>query len=191
MAADNVTGTDSHGQIVAHRTWNGTGAAWSAPVLDVAGSTTVGAGRPGMPTVVPTSDGKWLMTYEYWGGGDNVRYKVAASPLSFFSVGGAAGTGVGSLPVTAGSGAVAQGGSPVLTRLPNGRIRLGERVRVEHRRVGAGQHQLGRVLQPRPDLPAGQRPGRGDRRHRHHPVRRRRLRQLGRRVRQAGQPQER
>jgi len=122
MAADNATGTDSHGQILAHRTWNGTGAAWSAPVLDVAGSSTVGNGRPGMATVVPTSDGKWLMTYEYWGGGDNVRYKVATSPLSFFSVGGAAGTGVGSLPVTAGSGALAQGGSPVLTRLPNGRI---------------------------------------------------------------------
>jgi hypothetical protein len=122
MAADNATGTDSDGQIIAHRTWNGTSAAWSAPVLDVAGSTTVGDGRPGMATVVPTSDGKWLMTYEYWGGGDNVRYKVASSPLTFFSVGGAAGAGVGTLPVTAGSGAPAQGGSPVLTRLPDGRI---------------------------------------------------------------------
>ena len=28
---DNDTGTDSHGQILAHRTWNGTSAAWSAP----------------------------------------------------------------------------------------------------------------------------------------------------------------
>jgi hypothetical protein len=122
MAAGNATGADSHGQILAHRTWNGTSAAWSAPVLDVAGSATVGDGRPGMATVVPTSDGKWLMTYEYWGGGDNVRYKVATNPLRFYAVGGAAGTGVGSLPVTAGSGALAQGGSPVLTRLPDGRI---------------------------------------------------------------------
>ena len=33
-----------------------------------------------MANVVPTSDGKWLLTYEYWGGGDNVRYKVADRP---------------------------------------------------------------------------------------------------------------
>jgi hypothetical protein len=128
-AANNSTGTDSHGQIIAHRTWNGTSSAWSTPVVDVPGTTTtstgqseIGGGRPGMATVVPTSDGQWLMTYEYWGGGDNVRYKVSASPLTFFSSGGAVGTGVSALGVTAGSSAVAQGGSPVLTRLPNGRI---------------------------------------------------------------------
>jgi hypothetical protein len=129
LAANNGTGTDSLGQILAHRTWNGRSAAWSAPVLDVAGTTTtatgrseIGGGRPGMATVVPTSDGKWLMTYEYWGGGDNVRYKVSSNPLNFYSVGGAAGTGVTSLGVTAGSGRLALGGSPVLIRLPNGRI---------------------------------------------------------------------
>jgi hypothetical protein len=129
LAANNGTGPDSHGQIIAHRTWNGTSAAWSAPVVDVAGTTTtstgqpiLGGGRPGMPTVVPTTDGRWLMTYEYWGGGDNVRYKISSNPLNFFSVGGATGTGVTSLPVTAGSGALSGGGSPVLIRLPNGRI---------------------------------------------------------------------
>jgi hypothetical protein len=128
LASNNTTGADSHGQIIAHRTWNGSSAAWSTPVVDVAGTTTstgqteIGGGRPGMATVVPTSDGKWLMTYEYWGGGDNVRYKVSSNPLNFFSVGGAAGTAVSTLGVTAGSGALAQGGSPVLTRLPNGRI---------------------------------------------------------------------
>ncbi|MEU7871773.1 RICIN domain-containing protein [Dactylosporangium sp. NPDC049140] len=123
VAPNNTTGADPGGQVIAHRTWNGTGA-WSAPVLDVAGGTGtyLGGGRPGMPNVVPTSDGKWLMTYEYWGGGDNVRYKVSGNPLNFWSAGGDAGTGITSLPVTAGSGAITTGGSPVLLRLPNGRI---------------------------------------------------------------------
>jgi hypothetical protein len=35
-----------------------------------------------------------------WGGGDNVRYKIANDPLHFFSVGGTAGTGITSLAVT-------------------------------------------------------------------------------------------
>jgi hypothetical protein len=129
LASNNSTGADSLGQILAHRTWNGSTSAWSAPVVDVAGTTTtstgqsvIGGGRPGMATVVPTSDGQWLLTYEYWGGGNNVRYKVSSNPLNFYSVGGAAGTGVTSLGVTTGSSTLALGGSPVLTRLPNGRI---------------------------------------------------------------------
>jgi hypothetical protein len=128
--ADNGTAGDSHGQVVAHRTWNGnTAAAWSAPVLDVAGLTQnvggvnqIGGGRPGMPNVVQTSNGQWMLTYEYFGGGDNVHYKVSPNPLTFFSVGGAAGTNITALAVTAGSPAVAPGGSPVVIRLPDGRL---------------------------------------------------------------------
>jgi hypothetical protein len=127
---NNATAADAGTQILAHKTWDGVSSSWSNAVVDVSGTTVVspagtseiGGGRPGMTTIVPTTDSKWLITYEYWGGGDNVRYKVSSSPLTFRSTGGAAGTGVGTLPVTPGSGGLAQGGSPVLMRLPNGRI---------------------------------------------------------------------
>lgn len=127
---DNATATDSHGQILAHRTWSGTSAPWSGAVVDVAGTTVgmgggkteIGGGRPGMTNVVPTTDGKWLLTFEFWGGGDNVRYKVARDPLHFYSVGGAAGMGISTLPVRAGSRTLSQGGSPVLVRLSGGRL---------------------------------------------------------------------
>lgn len=123
----NGTATDSHGQILAHRTWDGRRAAWSAPVVDVAGltqdmgggKTEIGGGRPGMANVVRTTDGKWLLTYEYWGGGANVRYALSDSPLTFRD---AAGNAVTSLPVDAGSGPLATGGSPVIVRLPDGRL---------------------------------------------------------------------
>jgi hypothetical protein len=119
---NNTTATDSGGQILVHRTWSGTGG-WSSPVVDVSGDTSVmgggkteiGAGRPGMTNIVPTTDGKWMLTYEFWGGGNNVRYKIASSPLQFFTVGGTDGTNISSLPVSSGSGAPAQGGSPVLS----------------------------------------------------------------------------
>jgi len=130
MRADNGTAADSHGQVIAHRTWNGNpGSPWSAPVLDVAGLTQsvaganqIGGGRPGMPNVVQTTNGQWLLTYEYFGGGDNVHYKVSSSPLNFFAVGGAAGANITALPVTSGSPALATGGSPVVIRLPDGRL---------------------------------------------------------------------
>ncbi|MFI6510369.1 RICIN domain-containing protein [Streptosporangium sp. NPDC050855] len=130
MRGDNATAGDSHGQVIAHRTWNGnTASPWSAPVVDVAGLTQnvggvtqIGGGRPGMPNVVQTTDGRWMMTYEYFGGGDNVRYKISSNPLDFFSVGGAAGTDITALPVTAGSPALTTGGSPVIIRLPDGRL---------------------------------------------------------------------
>jgi hypothetical protein len=125
----NATGPDSHNQILAHKTWNGTSAAWSSPVVDVAGlnetaggKTFIGGGRPGMTTVAPMSDGKWIITYEYWGGGANVRYKIANSPLDFRSVGGQAGSEIGGLPVASGSRGLSTGGSPVLIGLPDGRI---------------------------------------------------------------------
>lgn len=126
----NATTPDADTQILAHRTWDGVSSSWSGPVVDVSGTTVtnssgyseIGGGRPGMTNVVQTSDGKWMMTFEYWGGGDNVRYKIAGDPLHFYQVGGAAGTGITSLPVTSGSAALSQGGSPVLLRLPNGRI---------------------------------------------------------------------
>ncbi|MBR7838981.1 RICIN domain-containing protein [Actinospica durhamensis] len=128
---NNATTPDPDLQILAHRTWSGSSStAWSSPVVDVSGTTVtnssgyteIGGGRPGMTNVVETSDGMWLMTFEYWGGGDNVRYKLSSNPLDFYAVGGTAGTGISSLPVTSGSSALAQGGSPVLLRLPNGRI---------------------------------------------------------------------
>jgi hypothetical protein len=129
LAADNATGPDDGGQILVHKTWNGTSATWSQPVVDVAGDTwtfngssRIGGGRPGMTTVVPTTDNKWLITYEYWGGGANTRYKIASNPLQFAGVGGAAGAGVNGLPVTSGSAALAGGGSPVTIRLPDGRL---------------------------------------------------------------------
>ncbi len=122
----NTTATDSGGQVLVHRTWSGSGA-WSAPVVDIPGTTVdlgggkseIGGGRPGMTNVVPTSDGKWLLTYEYWGGGANVRYRLADNPLEFFK-----GTDnpVTSLPVPAGAGTLVQGGSPVLTRMGDGRL---------------------------------------------------------------------
>lgn len=124
----NTTATDSGGQVLVHRTWNGSGA-WSAPVIDVSGSTTdmgngkteIGGDRPGMTNVVPTTDGKWLATFEYFGGGAN-HYKIASDPLRFFADGTAGGNDVGQLPVASGSSRLAGGGSPVLLRDPNGAI---------------------------------------------------------------------
>ncbi|MFF7981699.1 ricin-type beta-trefoil lectin domain protein [Streptomyces sp. NPDC007901] len=124
---DNATATDSGGQVLMHQTWVGTSTSWSSPVVDVPGSavsmgsgkTEIGGGRPGMTTVVPTTDGKWLMTYEYRGGGTNTRYRIADDPTKFY-----AGTdgAVTALPVPSGGATLATGGSPVLTSLPDGRI---------------------------------------------------------------------
>ncbi|MFD4879391.1 RICIN domain-containing protein [Streptomyces sp. NPDC058420] len=124
--ADDIA-TDSHGQILAHRTWNGRSAKWSAPVVDVAGltqpmgggKTEIGGGRPGMTNVVRTTDGKWLLTYEYWGGGANTRYAIADNPLDFYRS-SATGGAVTSLPVDTGSRPLATGGSPVVISLPGG-----------------------------------------------------------------------
>ncbi|MFF7312604.1 RICIN domain-containing protein [Streptomyces sp. NPDC008137] len=125
----NDTATDSRGQILVHKTWDGRSAQWSAPVVDVAGltqnmgggKTEIGGGRPGMTNVVRTTDGKWMLPFEYWGGGTNTRYVIADNPLEFYR-GSATGTGVTSLPVDAGSRPLATGGSPVIIRLPGGRL---------------------------------------------------------------------
>ncbi|WP_280884929.1 RICIN domain-containing protein [Streptomyces sp. LBL] len=125
----NDTAKDSLGQILVHRTWDGRGTAWSAPVVDIAGlaqdmgggRTEIGGGRPGMTNVVRTTDGKWLLTYEYWGGGANTRYRIAGNPLEFCR-GSPTDEAVTSLPVDAGSHPLATGGSPVVSRLPDGRL---------------------------------------------------------------------
>lgn len=125
---DNDTARDSHGQILVHKTWNGRSAQWSEPVVDVAGltqdmgggKTQIGGGRPGMTTVVPTTDGKWLLPYEYWGGGTNTRYVIADDPLKFYR--GATDNPVTSLPVDTGSRRLAVNGSPVVINLPDGRL---------------------------------------------------------------------
>lgn len=123
------TAADSHGQILVHRTWNGKSRDWSSPVVDVAGSVQdmgggkkeIGGGRPGMTNVVRTTDGRWLLTFEYWGGGADTRYLLADDPLAFFR-GSATGMAVTSLPVVAGSRPLATGGSPVVIALPDGRL---------------------------------------------------------------------
>ncbi|WP_327721456.1 RICIN domain-containing protein [Streptomyces sp. NBC_00490] len=125
----NDTATDSLGQILAHKTWDGRSAQWSAPVVDVAGltqnmgggKTEIGGGRPGMANVVRTTDGKWMLPFEYWGGGANTRYVVADNPLQFYR-GSATGTDVASLPVDSRSRPLAGNGSPVIVRLPGGRL---------------------------------------------------------------------
>lgn len=129
---DNATAPDSQGQILAHRTWDGRAStsSWSATTVDVAGSTVdrgngktqIGGGRPGMTTIAPTTDGKWFLTYEYFGGGDHVKYKVADDPLRFFAVGGSAGDDISRQRITPGSRTLDRGGSPVLVPLPDGRI---------------------------------------------------------------------
>jgi hypothetical protein len=133
----NDTAPDSGGQVLVHKTWDGTAASWSDPVIDVSGTTVsmgggkteIGGGRPGMATVVETTDGKWMLTYEYWGGGANIRVKIADDPLKFYADGSAAGEEVshadgsqGVLPYASGSRGLSWGGSPVLVRLPDGRI---------------------------------------------------------------------
>ncbi|WP_306943900.1 RICIN domain-containing protein [Streptomyces phaeochromogenes] len=125
----NDTAPDSHGQILVHKTWDGRSTQWSAPVVDLAGltqdmgggKTEIGGGRPGMTNVVRTTDGKWMLPFEYWAGGANTRYVIADSPLEFYR-GSATGTDVASLPVAAGSRPLARGGSPVVVRLPGGRL---------------------------------------------------------------------
>lgn len=125
----NDTAPDSHGQILVHKTWNGRSAQWSDPVVDVAGltqnmgdgKTQIGGGRPGMTNVVPTTDGKWLLTFEYWGGGTNTKYVLADDPLKFYRS-SPTGEAITSLPVDAGSRPLATNGSPVVIRLPDGRL---------------------------------------------------------------------
>lgn len=125
---DDDTATDSQGQVLVHRTWDGTSAGWSEPVIDVPGytqdmgngKTQIGGGRPGMTTVAHTTDGKWMMTFEYFGGGDDTKYKIADNPLEFYKVSEANGTNITALPSA--GGALARGGSPVLTTFPDGRI---------------------------------------------------------------------
>ncbi|WTB39402.1 RICIN domain-containing protein [Streptomyces sp. NBC_00827] len=123
----NDTAADSGGQILVHKTWDGgSGTSWSQPVVDIPGSTVnnggkseIGGGRPGMTTIAPTTDGKWLLTYEYWGGGTNVRYRIADDPLKFYAAGDAA---ITALPVPSGGRTLSTGGSPVLLPMPDGRI---------------------------------------------------------------------
>ncbi len=90
---DNLTGarpesgrnpTDTGGQILLHKTWDGEATStWSAPVLDHYGRFTPGVGftdRPGMTNVVPTTDGKWILTAEFG------VWKVSDDPLRFWDV---------------------------------------------------------------------------------------------------------
>ena len=127
---DDDTATDSYNQILVHKTWNGSSStSWSSqPIVDVPGTTEnlngktlIGNGRPGMTTIAPTTDGKWLLTYEYWGGGTNVRYRLADDPLKFYP-NSVADLPITSLPVPSGGHTLSTSGSPVLVPMPDGRI---------------------------------------------------------------------
>ncbi len=129
LKSNNAGGRDSGAQILVHKTWDGTSATWSSPVVDVAGdtftfdgATQIGGGRPGMTTVAKMTDGKWMMTFEYFGGGANVRYKISDNPLRFFADNDPNGEEITRLPVDQGSRRLSTGGSPVLITLPDGRI---------------------------------------------------------------------
>lgn len=107
------------GQILAHKTWDGVSASWGDVVVDEAGfelkGKYAGGGRAGMTTVAHTTDDKWLMTFEWWKGGEsNVQYKIADNPLEFSKV--------DRQPIFKLSGGLSTGGSPVLVELPDGRI---------------------------------------------------------------------
>lgn len=120
--SDNDTAADPGGQVLVHRLWNGHHTeSWSDPVVDEAGTRFLdgacGDGRPGMTNVVPTTDGKWMITYEWWGGGDDVQYKIADSPLAFGEI---RQRGITELPNEGGT--LACGGSPVLLRMDDGAI---------------------------------------------------------------------
>ncbi|MGW3408791.1 RICIN domain-containing protein [Streptomyces sp. NPDC000888] len=125
---DDDTATDSYNQILVHTTWDGTSASWTQPIVDVPGTTEnlngktlIGNGRPGMTTIAPTTDGKWLLTYEYWGGGTNVRYRLADDPLKFYP-NSVTDLPITNLPVPSGGHTLSTSGSPVLAPLPDGRI---------------------------------------------------------------------
>lgn len=127
---DNDTAKDAHNQILVHRTWDGGSDGWSETVVDIAGLSSdmgggksiIGGGRPGMTTIAKTTDDKWLLTFEYFGGGSNVRYKISDDPLNFYADGDIDGREITQLPAATGSRALARGGSPVVTTLPDGRI---------------------------------------------------------------------
>lgn len=143
LTPDNATGPDSHRQILVHKTWDGVGE-WSEPVVDVAGETSefngttqIGQGRPGMTNVVPTTDGLYLLTYEYfgsetwgWPAEANVRHEFSTDPLDFFSDGDDTGEQISrwnddmaeGLPFAPGAQGLSWGGSPVVIALPDGRL---------------------------------------------------------------------
>lgn len=111
-AEDEAAGIERGGQILVHRTSTDC-MAWDELVPDV--GYTQAHWRPGMTNVVPTSDGRWFFTYEWIvEGGSEVRFKISDDPLDFDAEDpGRSITELGDL---------AEGGSPVLVRLPNGTI---------------------------------------------------------------------
>ncbi|HMR48434.1 MAG TPA: RICIN domain-containing protein [Arachnia sp.] len=105
----NDTAHDPVAQILAHKTWDGlSSSTWSEPVLDVADRVagSASSGRPGMTTVVPTTDGKWLLTYEQG------KARLSDDPLRFWDAPNV------TLRDTNGT-AFHTAGSPVLITIPN------------------------------------------------------------------------
>lgn len=111
---DNFTGpaptsgrnpNDTGGQILLHKTWDGRSTtSWSQPVLDVSGRFVQGVGyldRPGMTNVVPTTDGKWILTAEFG------VWRVSDDPLRFWD------------KPNSSPHFHTNGGSPVIVRIPH------------------------------------------------------------------------
>ena len=62
------------------------GVNWGPIVPNIQGTTY--AERPGMTTIAPLPNNKWIMTFEYGGASPSFRvfYKISSSPLTFDSV---------------------------------------------------------------------------------------------------------
>ncbi|BDV32295.1 hypothetical protein Microterr_29550 [Microbacterium terricola] len=126
---DNDTASDAGIQILAHRSWDGVGA-WSAPIVDAWGNQVsrgngkvqIGGGRPGMTNVVETTDGKFMMTFEFFANGNGNRYKLSTDPNNFFGDADPDGVNVNTLTRVTGSRSLNNSGSPVLVSLPDGRL---------------------------------------------------------------------
>ena len=82
----------------------------------------LGGGRPGMPTVSPTTDGKWLMTFEYWGGGAERPLPSWPRPAALPRVRQLRRHLDHEAPGRRRSLTTGQGGSPVIVALPDGRM---------------------------------------------------------------------
>ena len=104
---------ETGGQILVHRV-SGDGVHWGKVVPDVGYA--FENWRPGMMNVVPTTDGKWLCTYEWIIGPvpPEVHYKVSDTPFDLRE--DDAGNSIKEL------GDLAEGGSPVLLRRSDGSI---------------------------------------------------------------------
>ena len=125
----NDTATDSHGQILAHKTWDGRSAQWSAPVVDVAGTDPEHGRRQdgdrrraaGHDERRPDHGRQVAAHLRVLGRRSQHQVRARRRPAEVLPR-LRTGKAVTSLPVDAGSRPLATGGSPVIIRLPDGRL---------------------------------------------------------------------